>query len=267
MFISTESLNINGEHGERRVWEKIKQVFSGRKCIAYWRYPIFCQKEKTRKEPDILIADVQLGIIVIEVKSLTINQIVSIQGHRWYYKNFYTPSGSPYQQAETQLFSLLKYFNQEPSLYNKITTKVLIALPFITSQEWEIKNFHKLPNNPPILFKNNLISLDNIYQIIKTASTVTTGKKINNNQWNLLLNIISGTPILSKPSHPVLTKNDSQGKIIQNIRNHLYKFDLNQEKIAKQIPSGFQRIRGIAGSGKTVLLCQKAAIMHLKHPQ
>lgn len=28
-----------------------------------------------------------------------------------------------------------------------------------------------------------------------------------------------------------------------------------------------QRIRGIAGSGKTVILCQKAALMHLKYPQ
>ena len=81
------------------VWEKIKQVFSQRKCLAYWRYPIFSPQRKTRKEPDILIADFELGIIIIEVKSLTLNQIVGIQGHRWYYKNFYTPSGTPYQRS------------------------------------------------------------------------------------------------------------------------------------------------------------------------
>ncbi len=34
-----------------------------------------------------------------------------------------------------------------------------------------------------------------------------------------------------------------------------------------QIPPGPQRIRGIAGSGKTILLCQKAALMHLAHPE
>ena len=33
-----------------------------------------------------------------------------------------------------------------------------------------------------------------------------------------------------------------------------------------QIPPGPQRIRGIAGSGKTRLLCQKAAWMHKEHP-
>ena len=54
--------------------------------------------------------------------------------------------------------------------------------------------------------------------------------------------------------------------MIQSLRKYIYQFDLQQEKLAKQIPTGFQRIRGIAGSGKTVLLCQKAAIMHLKYP-
>jgi superfamily I DNA and RNA helicase len=36
---------------------------------------------------------------------------------------------------------------------------------------------------------------------------------------------------------------------------------------AKQIPEGPQRIRGVAGSGKTMLLCQRAAYMHMLHPE
>jgi len=36
--------------------------------------------------------------------------------------------------------------------------------------------------------------------------------------------------------------------------------------LAEDIPPGPQRIRGVAGSGKTRLLCQKAAWMHKEHP-
>jgi len=36
--------------------------------------------------------------------------------------------------------------------------------------------------------------------------------------------------------------------------------------LACEIPPGPQRVRGIAGSGKTRLLCQKAAYMHSEHP-
>lgn len=48
-----------------------------------------------------------LGLIIIEVKSINISQIVSLVGHRWQYQNFYTNFGYPYQQAENQLFALL----------------------------------------------------------------------------------------------------------------------------------------------------------------
>ncbi|ACB53560.1 rfrA family pentapeptide repeat [Crocosphaera subtropica ATCC 51142] len=267
MFITTESFNYRGQKGEIIVWEKIKQVFDQRKCLIYWRYPIFSIGKNNRKEADILIADYELGLIIIEVKSLLIDQLVSIQGHSWNYQNFYIPSGNPYQQAETQLFSLLEYVNQEPSLYNKIAAKALVALPFITSQKWQLKGFHKIPSNPPILFQDNLLSLETIKRIIRQTPKIIKGQSINNYQWNLLLSILSGTPVLSTDSHQVLSKNNSKGKILKQLRKHLHQFDLQQEKIAKQIPPGFQRIRGVAGSGKTVLLCQKAAIMYLKNPQ
>ena len=134
-FITTESLNSNGEAGEELVWNAIKLAFAERKCLAYWRYPIFSPQGRFRKEPDILIADWQLGLIIVEVKAIKIEQIVSIQGHRWNYRNYYTSYGNPYQQAENQLFTLLEYIDREPLLKKKIKTRVLIALPYIATQQ------------------------------------------------------------------------------------------------------------------------------------
>ncbi len=54
---------------------------------------------------------------------------------------------------------------------------------------------------------------------------------------------------------------------IAQMNDQLKQFSEENLAIAKQIPPGPQRIRGIAGSGKTVLLCQKAAYMHLQHPE
>ncbi len=50
------------------------------------------------------------------------------------------------------------------------------------------------------------------------------------------------------------------------LRGWMSEIDIQQAKIGMQIPPGPQRIRGIAGSGKTLLLCQKAARMHIQHP-
>lgn len=309
-FIATEPLGKSGQKGERKVWEAVKSVFSERECIAYWRYPIFCAVRKVRKEPDILIADMELGLIVIEVKSITIDQIVAINGHRWELRNFYTSSSNPYEQAENQLFGLLGYCDREPNLRSQVSGRVIVALPFISQQQWQNKGFAKLPSCPPTLFQENLFLetknptfLDKICQ----TSPIIKGRKLNLEQWKLLLSVLGGNPVFRRknftPSVPLSV--DGEGKvrgvfprlslnkernisgvfpplsvygegeggrgfrasILEQVKQNLSEFDLQQENIGKQIPPGMQRIRGIAGSGKTVLLCQKAANMHLKYPE
>ncbi|MEQ8466802.1 pentapeptide repeat-containing protein [Coleofasciculus sp. E1-EBD-02] len=335
-FITTEPLGKGGEGGEQKTWDAVQNAFRDRTCIGYWRYPIFSKVGKSRKEPDILIVDAQLGLIVIEIKSVTIDQILAITGHRWEFQNYYTTSSNPYQQAENQLFSLLGYCDREPILRRKVTGRALICLPLITETEWYQSGFYQLPSCPPILFKENISSWNevvsqltreqtpqrplpnpplrgeengiNFYlegltappspsplrggneggrkgagglgflvKRIQQTSPIIKGTPLSNQQWKLLQAVISGTPVFRKKQHlkghrNAIPKNingtpqQTRGSILAQVRQHLSEFDLAQEQIAKSIPPGPQRIRGIAGSGKTVLLCQKAAHIHLKHP-
>ncbi len=264
-FIATEPLGVRGEKGEQLVWETIKSTFINRNCLGYWRYPIFSFQGKFRKEPDILIADYQLGLIIIEVKAIAIEQVVTIQGHRWQYCNFYTNYGNPYQQAEQQLFALLEYTDSEPILKEEIAGKVLIALPYITHKQWQEKGFTKLPYNPPILFKNDLESAVTILNKIIHTPTIRNNQELTETQWQLLQGILAGTPTYKIDSSLLLLSHRS--RILQQVRSRITQLDLQQEKLAKQIPPGIQTIRGIAGSGKTVILCQKSALMSLKYPQ
>ncbi|GFZ96789.1 DEAD/DEAH box helicase [Okeania sp. KiyG1] len=61
-------------------------------------------------------------------------------------------------------------------------------------------------------------------------------------------------------------QNLTRSSAITEMHSQLGTLSKNLEPMAKIIPPGPQRIRGIAGSGKTVLLCQKAAYMHLQNP-
>jgi superfamily I DNA and RNA helicase len=269
-FISTELFDSKGEAGEKLVWDGLKRGFKSRECVAYWRYPIFSQN-KFRKEPDILIADYQLGLIVIEVKAIAIEQLVNIQGHRWQYQNFYTDSGNPYQQAERQLFALLEYSDREPLLRRQVSARAMVALPYITQVQWQEQGWANLPNSPPILWQEQLISPDAIVQAIAQTHPLVIGADLTSTQWELLLAVLGGTAIYT-PEHQQLNCSSlntglNRRKIIQQVRSRLNQLDLQQEAIAKQIPPGMQRIRGVAGSGKTVALCQKAALMAVKYPQ
>jgi superfamily I DNA and RNA helicase len=265
-FITTEQIGDGGEVGEQKVWDVTKSAFAERSCIGYWRYPIFSKVGERRKEPDILIADRELGLVVIEVKSVTIDQIAAVDGHLWQLQNPETTEANPHQLAERQLLTLIAYCDREPAIWRKVTGRALVALPLVTQEQWQQKGFDQLPNCPPIIFQDQL-SKAGFLECIQQAASVVPGENLDDEQWKLLLAVISGTPVLRKPARNLIaTDSKSRAAIVAACSEHLYELDWQQEHIGKEIPPGFQRLRGIAGSGKTVLLCQKAAHMHLKHP-
>jgi superfamily I DNA and RNA helicase len=89
---------------------------------------------------------------------------------------------------------------------------------------------------------------------------------LDDEQWALLGHVIAGTPVLKKEPREPNARPDSRRTAIAEVQGDFHALDLQQLRIGTEIPPGAQRVRGIAGSGKTVLLCQKAAHMHLRHP-
>ncbi|NES84508.1 MAG: ATP-binding domain-containing protein [Moorea sp. SIO2B7] len=265
-FITTEPITESEETGKQRVWDATRSAFSERNCIGYWRYPIFSKVGEISKEPDILITDQDLGLVVIEIQSVTIDQIITIDGYQWQLQNCDTTEAHPYQQAEHQLKAILASCDREPALWRKVTGRAMIALPLITQEQWQHHGFDQLPDCPPIIFQDQLGKVG-FLQCIQETESVIPGEDIDDQQWKLLLAVISGAPIFRKPPRTLVsTEGKTRANVVAAYSEQLYELDMQQEHIGKEIPPGFQRLRGIAGSGKTVLLCQKAAHMHLKHP-
>jgi len=63
-----------------------------------------------------------------------------------------------------------------------------------------------------------------------------------------------------------VTKSDSKGARIKAIEAQIANLDLWQKRGSIEYVNGPQRIRGLAGSGKTVVLALKAAYLHVKRP-
>lgn len=61
-------------------------------------------------------------------------------------------------------------------------------------------------------------------------------------------------------------KANSRGSILKELERQIANLDRWQKKGAIENPEGPQRIRGLAGSGKTIVLALKAAYLHSQHP-
>ncbi|MCP1157012.1 UvrD-helicase domain-containing protein [Bacillus infantis] len=192
LFVSTYMRKKKGSKAEEVVWNAIKKVFKGRDCLGYWNYPIFSPNYNGRKEPDILILDRLLGITIIEVKGITINNLEGIHGHQWVYQNFYTEEGNPYQQAENQMYSMVDWIREKDGLDNRLSQRILIALPYITKLEWEERGFSRLPSSPPILFKEDLVNYDSLIGKISATSLYRANSPLLEEEWFRLTKLIHG---------------------------------------------------------------------------
>jgi superfamily I DNA/RNA helicase len=144
-----------GIDAERHVWDHVKPLFSQRDSFGFLHFPMFKENHSEKREIDILLMDRMLGATVIEVKGLTIDNIVGIQGHKWLYEDWYSNQGEPYNQAMQQLNMLCDDIEKKALLYRSFTKRAVVALPYITSSQWMERGFHRLLTNPPILFKDD----------------------------------------------------------------------------------------------------------------
>lgn len=78
------------------------------------------------------------------------------------------------------------------NLANKLGQKIIIALPLISSYEWEIKGFNNKPNCPPIIFKDDFLS-SFAKKKIKDVKIVTQNSILTDEEWRKIQDIFGVT--------------------------------------------------------------------------
>ena len=71
---------------------------------------------------------------------------------------------------------------------------------------------------------------------------------------------------VSKKSDYKDAPDNTKAALINNMRKEVERFDSHQMTAISCDPSGIQRIRGMAGSGKTIIIARKAVELHTAHP-
>lgn len=262
-FITVESLAGDQEH-EKRVWDSVRKAFSDRECLGYSHYPLYQKIGEQREEPDIVFADREFGLTVIEVRPYEIDDISEINGETWTLDEQSTGEQGPTRTARKKLQRLISW-TEGDRLFKMIGGRSFVALPNIKKKEWKDHGLAQKVGKAHMLFADDL-GKKTLRRRVEDATPLVQPSKLNDQQWKYLQSALGGTTIYQEVSEGPTADMDTRAGVVTELGERLHALDLQQENIGKQIPPGPQRIRGIAGSGKTVLLCQKAAHMHLKHP-
>jgi superfamily I DNA and RNA helicase len=164
---------------------------------------------------------------------------------------------------------LLNRLKEDKGLYDirakKWKTEIIINkyLIFTQNTKGEIDSFNNKAENK---VQNNYYGIDNYKE--KLTEIFTPDTDFIQEKIDIVDSILDGSNIFSKIiKQKVEKKPENINEFIKKSLENTFKLDSIQRQIALQIPNGPQRIRGLAGTGKTIILCMKAALAHKFYPE
>jgi superfamily I DNA and RNA helicase len=106
-----------------------------------------------------------------------------------------------------------------------------------------------------------LSTIENLGEVLPEDAELTE------TQFQILNSVIERTATIRPRKRRLnVTRQTSRGAIMRELERNIANLDAWQKRAAIEMPTGPQRIRGLAGSGKTIVLALKAAYLHSKEP-
>lgn len=113
---------------------------------------------------------------------------------------------------------------------------------------------------------------DDYYPLVNPSSLVPELKKFewkrpDKEIYEKALSAIESISAIRKSGvRRTIRQKDSRGDRLKNLEDSIATLDNDQSRAVIETVEGVQRIRGLAGSGKTIVLALKAAYLHAQHP-
>ncbi len=241
--------------GEKRIANKIKQIYKDAKWNAYLYY----QPRIKKWNPDFILIDEYKGVSIIEVKDWSLDYVdemnplnAVVNGntrHNPIYKaNLY------FNAAKSRLQNQASLLDEKRELKYGLYSNVI--LPNIKSQELE--EYEECLFQPP----SKCITSENITDL--TINDLFSEEVQYINEYNFSVMRSTFFPeikvkTVQKELWEYGRKNTTENSIIKTL-------DVEQEKFARRIPYGHYMVSGIPGSGKTVILLARAVHLARENP-
>lgn len=251
---------------------KVKPTDGERKLLHFLNsalddtYEVYFQPFLNGDNPDIIILRENSGVMIIEVKDWDLNSYQLSPNRHWQLKNVNNPIGkkqiikSPIQQVfeyKENLYNLHIDTLLEKRIKNpKFLSIVTCSVYFHNASKTQIDNFLTDGNQD----KESYLKFLSHFEILGFDSLTTDNlKTIISKRWLDRKSYLFDEELyksfkryLKPPTHSI-----EQGKDIT--------YTDEQQRIIESRSGSQQKVKGVAGSGKTLALAKRAVNAHLRH--
>lgn len=270
-----ESIRTTATAGERLLFRTLKTYLPD-------DYIVYYEPEIRGKRPDFVIIGPDLGMIVLEVKDYTKSTLLQINHDEWH---IISKNGeqavvkSPLKQAKDYMYHIsdvlkkdlnliqtdgkYKFSLKFPCGYGVVFTR-LFSYDMVNEGLYYVIEPHLCLTRDEIDPEKEQFSEEIFIEKIFNMFTVPfrlkkplTKEEINAIRYHLFPEV----RISAEFKQPL----PYQDQLLLSLHD-IKTMDLHQENLAKQIGDKNRLIRGVAGSGKTIILASRAKILAKEHP-
>lgn len=258
--------------GERILFESLKDHLPS-------DYIVYYEPEIRGRRPDFVIIGPDLGLVILEVKDYIKSTLYQVNHDEWTLRNTageLITTKSPLKQARDNARIIENYLKKDKNLIQETGSYLKFPYGFGTvftrlKQEDFIKlDLYQVIEPQFVLCRDEIdadedgfspdILRDKIHEMftVWTArKTILTDEDIQAIRFHLFPEVRISAEYRTPIQH--------QDQLLLSLHN-IKTMDLHQENMAKQIGDKHRLIRGVAGSGKTLVLASRAKMLAKAHP-
>jgi hypothetical protein len=281
------TLPDHATYGERHLHKLLRDL--PRKQFFFHHEPRLHQDSGRSSKPDFVIVDALRGVIVLEVKDWvrltggdqrTIHTIRSTDKRAISYDN-------PVQTAEHYAYDLKRQFENRAELWQerrgrpmlRFPWQVMVALPRISQRTIASFESKSIWPRGVVLGKEQLQSADQIAQAIHALPwTFRLEQPLSRDLLDVIREVLDPSLIiLDEDSQPLGTLTPPQHQLIveplrlgQPQQMTLFEYDVlpdDAHSAAGSDEAHIQLVRGVAGSGKTLVIVRRTQRLAAQYPQ
>lgn len=238
MILIADEAKLKYDLQANQVVEKFKHAYPDDNVFLYYKYPIYRgDLPDDLVQAHLLVTSPLFGVVYVACK---IGEVVD---------------KADFDYLDSLDSNLYKKFVSRAELRKSRRELKFDVTGVVLSSETKVEN--------EIQFS----TLDDLLGIINNH---TLEDPLTDDEYTLVVSCIDNTTkMITKKQRNVPVNNGkkvTKSEILERIQQKETCFDVEQRKVAMSCIDSPQRIRGLAGSGKTILLTMKAALYHLSNP-
>ncbi|HHW1804889.1 TPA: DEAD/DEAH box helicase [Pseudomonas aeruginosa] len=252
------SLALENKPFHFRVSDVARKVFSS--CHGYIGYKLATLGRASDADvPSFILITKEFGIILLDVIEDKVTDVLESEGAEYWRLDSGEVISSRVFALEIYEDEVASRLKNDPNLYDRkrkcIKVPVSSILVFCSNSDAEISGY---VNSDETSVEG--ITFDSLEQCL---NEVEFDYSASDDEMGRVCSLIEGTFIYETKRGIVEEERlETVNDYIQKSLRTTFRQDESQRLAAMQLPPGPQRIRGLAGTGKTIVLCLKAAITH-----